>query len=189
MGYRCWRQRSCVGTAVSVKVRAAPSTLGSLSCVQRELHAGVRSADDVNSEEAPPSSIVSGQLEYAADERGLRCNASPQRRSRRVRLASPSRHWLSSSVDARIACARLWRLRESACIRRRNSTDIVGAETERRKRRERERDAERGDRSVLTSTDRRWSFGRSARRPISLGARLLEHWWFGMRPCEDQGER
>lgn len=61
-----------------MQVRAPPPTLGRTPVrAARELHAGVRSAGDVSSEEVRPA--ASGRLEYAIDERALRFSAPKNR--------------------------------------------------------------------------------------------------------------
>lgn len=122
MGYRCKRQRSWIRTAVSVQVRAIPSAFGLLSCVQRELHAGVRPM--TSTAKRPRRLSWAAKLEYATDERALRRNVSPLRRSRRDAAYQSRRFRVIDYrrvpiADAWIASARLWRLRETARIRRR----------------------------------------------------------------------
>lgn len=169
-GCRRERRRSCGRIAVSVivQVRAVPTMFGVQPCVQRELHAGVRSAGDVSSEEARPA--ASGRLRV----RDRRTSAPPRRSSAPKKSLRADRGDVSrvcvvdftSSVCRHEdhECARVRRSRNrSYPPRRRDSAmpALGGAETRNKegkaggeREREREEEVARTGASDLTSTDR-----------------------------------
>lgn len=127
-------------------------------CVQRELHAGVRSAGDVSSEEVCPA--ASGRLEYAIDERALRRrHYAPLRKKAAFRAARERQSSISSRrVPARGSRARARSaVKSTAHTRRRRRRDSatpvseVPRQKQRRKGRRRGRERERGSGSANRS--------------------------------------
>lgn len=163
-GCRRERRRSCgrIAVFVIVQVRAAPTMFGVQPCVQRELHAGVRSAGDVSSEEARPA--ASGRLRV----RDRRTSAPPRRSSAPKKSLRADRGDVSrvcvvdftSSVCRHEdhECARVseTRNRRTAVTPPRQPSEVPRQETkkERQAAREREEEVARTGASDLTSTDR-----------------------------------